>query len=116
MRIVRRHLRRGVAAWFVCHALAFSALAPRDCCAAHGHRETAAPACHEATPPADACQLTGACDAPAAALSAVLLQGATLVWPGVTAPRGYRSDVSRCRDQRRLVRLVHPPDAPPPRF
>ncbi len=37
MRAVRRHLRLGAATWLVCHVLAFSALAPRDCCAAHAH-------------------------------------------------------------------------------
>ena len=37
MRVVRRHLRFGAATWLVCHVLAFSALLPRDCCAAHAH-------------------------------------------------------------------------------
>jgi hypothetical protein len=57
MRQVRRHLRRGVAGWLLAHALTFTALLPRDCCAAHAHAahgdhaaqaaEAAAPACHE---------------------------------------------------------------------
>ena len=34
MHVVRRHLRFGAATWLVCHVLAFSALVPRDCCAA----------------------------------------------------------------------------------
>ncbi len=116
MRIVRRHLRRGVAAWLLCYALAFSALAPRDCCAAHGHRDAAAPACHELVPAADPCQLTGTCDAPATALSAVLLQGATLAAPVPAAPivatpgRGY----SATRASSPALSL--PPDAPPPRI
>ncbi|MGD9904853.1 MAG: hypothetical protein AB7U83_15420 [Vicinamibacterales bacterium] len=42
MRVVRRHLRLGAATWLVCHALAFSALLPRDCCAAHAHSGAAA--------------------------------------------------------------------------
>lgn len=42
MRVVRRHLRWGAATWLMCHVLAFSALLPRDCCAAHAH--AAAPA------------------------------------------------------------------------
>lgn len=37
MIFVRRHLRRGVVAWLLCHALTFTALLPRDCCAAHAH-------------------------------------------------------------------------------
>lgn len=56
MSFVRRHLRRGVAVWLMCHALAFTALVPRDCCAAHRHgapshdeasAATDAPPCHE---------------------------------------------------------------------
>ncbi|HUU32856.1 MAG TPA: hypothetical protein VMW48_02270 [Vicinamibacterales bacterium] len=47
MRVVRRHLRRGIVAWLVCHALTFTALVPRDCCVAHGH---AAPANDESAP------------------------------------------------------------------
>lgn len=60
MRLIRRQLRRGVVAWLACHALTFTALVPRDCCAAHAHgraaheppvesaaAETGAP-CHEA--------------------------------------------------------------------
>lgn len=60
---VRRHLRRGVFAWLVCHALTFTALFPRDCCALHAHGTPAggnavavdgdAPPCHE-TPAAPA--------------------------------------------------------------
>ena len=42
MRMVRRHLRGGAATWLVCHVLAFSALVPRDCCAAHAHGAAAA--------------------------------------------------------------------------
>ncbi len=37
MSFVRRHLRRGVTAWLLCHALTLSALVPRDCCAMHAH-------------------------------------------------------------------------------
>ena len=40
--MVRRHLRFGAATWLICHVLAFSALLPRDCCAAHAHGATAA--------------------------------------------------------------------------
>ena len=42
MHVVRRHLRFGAATWLVCHVLAFSALLPRDCCAAHAHGAAAA--------------------------------------------------------------------------
>lgn len=64
MQFVRRHLRKGTSVWLMCHALTFTALVPRDCCAAHAH--AAAPAsshgshaaasggvapCHEAAAP-----------------------------------------------------------------
>lgn len=54
MTLVRRHLRRGVVAWLACHVLTFTALVPRDCCAAHGHAEVPAAraAHHEAAMPA----------------------------------------------------------------
>ncbi len=51
MVLVRRHLRRGVVAWLVCHALTFAALIPRDCCAAHGHAVAAAGEAEDGTPP-----------------------------------------------------------------
>jgi hypothetical protein len=37
MSLVRRYLRRGAVAWLACYALTFTALMPRDCCAAHAH-------------------------------------------------------------------------------
>jgi len=43
MSLVRRHLRRGVVVWLACHALTFSALVPRDCCAAHEHAAMSSP-------------------------------------------------------------------------
>lgn len=54
MTLVRRHLRRGVVAWLACHVLAFTALVPRDCCAAHAHADVPAAhaAHHEAAAPA----------------------------------------------------------------
>lgn len=71
MRMVRRHLRSGVTAWLVCHALAFTTLVPRECCAAHGHQPrdaTSAPAseavpCHDAAPTMPVAG--GHCDMPA---------------------------------------------------
>ena len=71
MRVVRRHLRSGIAAWLVCHALAFTTLVPRECCAAHGHepRVAASAPAGEAVPCHDAASTTpvaGAhCDMPA---------------------------------------------------
>ena len=115
---VRRHLRRGVTAWLLCHALAFSALVPRDCCAAHAHahRDAGAPACHELAPAAALCQLTGTCDAPATALSAVLLQGVTLAALVPAAPLVATSREAAPPPARRLLHLSLPPDAPPPRI
>lgn len=43
MSLVRRHLRRSVVAWLACHALTFTALVPRDCCAAHAHAVASSP-------------------------------------------------------------------------
>lgn len=75
MSLVRRYLRRGVVAWLVCHALTFTALVPRDCCAAHGHAALASdetapsagdvPPCHEAVaepapPPGAHCDMAAA--------------------------------------------------------
>ena len=146
-------MRLGAATWLVCHVLAFSALLPRDCCAAHAHGATAArrrprpitPAHdmgagrrrhdHHAAPVADhadgaqcpmrgadgtpcpmhdggvaspaACQMTGVCNQPAAALAAVLMQAA--VPPAVFAlvPRDSRTD--RARAPRRAAPLARRP-------
>ena len=156
MRTVRRHLRFGAATWLACHVLAFSALLPRDCCAAHAHVgaapvDTAAvdhsahgmPAAtgheHHASPAPDgaqcpmrgadgtpcpmhdsgasplACQMTGVCNQPAAALAAVLMQAA--VPPAVFAlvPRSTDSLVARTADEQPRT-LAVPPDSPPPRL
>ena len=157
MRVVRRHLRFGAATWLVCHVLAFSALLPRDCCAAHAHAGAAAvdqvvvdhsahgmPAAtgheHHVSPaPGDgaqcpmrdadgtpcpmhdggasplACQMTGVCNQPAAALAAVLMQAA--VPPAVFAlvPRSTDPLVARVADEQ-LRTLAVPPDSPPPRL
>ncbi len=159
MRVVRQHLRLGVATWLVCHVLAFSALLPRDCCAAHAHGAAAgtaaadhsahgvAPATgghdHHAMPAADhaegascpmrgpdgapcpmhsggaaspaACQMTGVCNQPAAALAAVLMQAA--VPPAVFAlvPRDFAA-WSAVRADQHPHALAVPPDSPPPRL
>ena len=156
MRVVRRHLRFGAATWLVCHVLAFSALLPRDCCAAHTHAGAAVvdqvavdhsahglPAAtgheHHASPAAEdgaqcpmradgtpcpmhdgggstaACQMTGVCNQPAAALAAVLMQAA--VPPAVFAlvPRSAHIRVARAADEQRHS-LAVPPDSPPPRL
>jgi hypothetical protein len=84
MSFVRRHLGRGVTAWLLCHALTFTALVPRDCCAAHAHAtdgpaathdhaamagpagEADAAPCHEAAAPVAATPAPGDhCDMPA---------------------------------------------------
>lgn len=84
MSFVRRHLRRGVTAWLLCHALTFTALVSGDCCAAHAHAtdgsatphhhaamstpagEADAPPCHETGAPVAATPAPGDhCDMPA---------------------------------------------------
>jgi hypothetical protein len=158
MRAVRRHLRLGVATWLMCHVLAFSALAPRDCCAAHAHGtattgadvdhsahgQPAAPAAgheHHAAPahadgaqcpmrgpdgapcpmhgggaaaPA-ACQMTGVCNQPAAALAAVLMQAAVPQAPFALLPRAAALVTSATVDDQPFS-LAVPPDSPPPRL
>lgn len=123
MSAVRRHLRRGVMAWLVCHALTFSALMPRDCCAAHAHaaRAEAAPdgdaACpmHDGAAPEADCAMAGTCQAPGAALAAVLLQAAVLEPVTHVTPR--LSLVARPQPRTASPRtLASPPDAPPPRL
>lgn len=160
MRAVRRHLRLGAATWLVCHVLAFSALAPRDCCAAHAHgvaaAETstavdhsahgmpAAPAAghdhHAASTEADdaqcpmrgadgapcpmhdggsaapvACQMTGVCNQPAAALAAVLMPAAVPQAPFALLPRAAALVTSATADDQPHS-LAVPPDSPPPRL
>ncbi len=121
MTAVRRHLRAGAVAWLVCHALAFSALVPRDCCAAHAHaaRESAPAddaACpmHDAAPPASSCAMSGTCQAPGAALAAVLFQAAVVEPVAHLSP--HLSPAARPRPRDVVSRtLATPPDAPPPR-
>lgn len=127
MRAVRRHLRAGVAAWLVCHALTFSALLPRDCCAAHAHAAHAAaptpddasgnpcPMHHAPAPAQDDCRLAGACNAPAAALSAVLLQSGTPPAPLCLLPDVWTPRVRSIPSAERPLALSAPPDPPPPR-
>ena len=159
MRVVRRHLRLGAATWLMCHVLAFSALAPRDCCAAHahgavatraaadvdhsahgqpaattaGHEHHAAPAhadgaqcpmrgpdgvpcpMHDGGAAPAACQMTGVCNQPAAALAAVLMQAAVPQSAFALLPRdAQRLTIVAADDQPRS--LAVPPDSPPPRL
>jgi hypothetical protein len=161
MRTLRRHLRLGVATWLACHVLAFSALLPRNCCAAHahgpatsastgadhsahaGHAMPAALATAHASPGAaesfdgascpmrgadgapcpmhesgaapDACQMTGVCNQPAAALAAVLMQSAVPPAVFVLQPHHAGLMVSPAADVQPLS-LALPPDSPPPRL
>ncbi len=156
MRAVRRHLRAGAATWLICHVLAFSAMVPRDCCAAHAHAAVAAEAPadhsghdmgaaahahHQAPVPAHAdgaqcpmraadgtpcpmhdgssspaaCQMTGVCNQPAAALAAVLMQAAVPPAPFALVPRAAQVIAPRASDEQRHS-LAVPPDSPPPRL
>jgi hypothetical protein len=149
MSVVRRHLRRGASLWLVYYALTFTALVPRDCCAAHAHaaeshdgaseESAGAPPCHETaetssggghtempvdgaacpmhaagTMPAD-CEMSGVCDAPEAALAAILLQWAVPV-SATTLPQPLiEGDLYRGGNVS-AASLAIPPDAPPPRL
>lgn len=154
MTFVRRHLRRGVTVWLMCHALAFTALVPRDCCAAHAHAAPeqagseagAEPApCHDlpaapapgthcemaaadgaacpmhrspqpsaSTPSASDCAMSGSCQAPAAALAAVMLQAAVLV-PALEVTPLADPQTARASLDVSARSLAIPPDSPPPR-
>jgi len=161
MHVVRRHLRTGAATWLICHVLAFSALLPRDCCAAHAHagapgeaavdhsahagHETAAtghehhgsaaPAAadegaycpmrgadgapcpmHDSGPAAPAaCQMTGVCNQPSAALAAVLMQSAVPPAGFALLPDEISVTLATAADDQPLA-LAVPPDSPPPRL
>lgn len=158
MRVVRRQLRLGAATWLVCHVLAFSALAPRDCCAAHAHGSSAetsvvdhsahgmpaTPAAghehHAASAESDgaecpmrgadgapcpmhgggaaapaACQMTGVCNQPAAALAAVLMQSAVPQTAFALLPRDAVRFSTVAADVQPFS-LAVPPDSPPPRL
>ena len=161
MRVLRRHLRLGAATWLICQVLAFSALAPRDCCAAHAHgaassssaavghsahgTAAATPAGHEhhaASAPAEAdgaqcpmrgpdgapcpmhggeaaapaaCQMTGVCNQPAAALAAVLMQAAVPQAVFALLPRDAAGYTLAAADDQPFS-LAVPPNSPPPRL
>lgn len=139
MTLIRRHLRRGVVGWLVCHVLTFTALVPRDCCAAHASTE--APPCHDMTAAAPApvmgdhcdmpasdgaacpmhgatsaagCAMAGVCHVADAALAAVLWQAAvTPVAPVLAAPAV--APAPHVAIAALSIALALPPDSPPPR-
>lgn len=115
MRGIRRRLRLSAVVWLVCHVLSFSALLPRDCCAAHAHAAVDDALCathHAGTGGGE--QMTGACNAPGAALAAVLMQAAVPGVPFALSLRAPVAVVSGVADERPLG-LFAPPDSPPPR-
>lgn len=124
MALIRRHLRRGVVAWLVCHALTYTALVPRDCCAAHAHAaranavsvdDAACPMHEGGATPSGPCAIAGTCQAPGAALAAVLLQAAVL--EPVAHVRVHLRPIAGTRPGTTSTRtLATPPDAPPPRL
>lgn len=94
MRLIRRQLRRGVVAWLACHVLTFTALVPRDCCAAHAHGRAADEPPVESAAPAEAgapCHETAASPAPEAHCDMATADGAACPMhrPGA-APVGCR--------------------------
>lgn len=141
MRSVRRHLPRVVVSWLFCYAIAFTAVVPRDCCAAHARAAHHSPdaATHDSThashavpshahcqmaehdaaacpmhQPAAPCLMTGACDTPTAILQAVLLGPAVLSAPETFVPLTAPSPWLPSRHAQ-PVSLAIPPDAPPPK-
>jgi hypothetical protein len=86
MKVLRRQLRSWTIAWLFFHVASYSALLPRDCCAAHAHRpkplqttQSDNATCamhHEAPQPEPAseteCSLRGTCRGPLAALNSLL--------------------------------------------
>lgn len=139
MRSARRHLPRVVVSWLFCYAIAFTALVPRECCAAHAraahdgsdaaargstHASHGVPSnahCkmpeHDSCPmhhPAVPCAMTGACDTPMAILEAVLLGPAVLTAEQTFVPLTSPSPWLPARPVQ-PVSLAIPPDAPPPK-
>lgn len=113
MILVRRHLRRGVVAWLVCHVLTFTALVPRDCCAAHAHGRVTTPSA--STPGGAAASATAEppCHEAAAAVApAPAAEGDHCDMPhadGAACPmhRGGAAGAAGCR----LSGVCHAPDA-----
>lgn len=139
MAVLRRRLRLCVTLWLVSQVASLSALAPRDCCASHQPAE-AEHACHEnararlcpmraadgtpcpmhrdsaqeSLPESDRCELRGSCNAPSAALHALLWSPGVLAAAPAAAPDTLVVTVPLAPRERPLGLLL-PPESPPPR-
>ena len=134
MAVFRQRLRVFALAWLVFQAASFSAVVPRDCCAAH---RPAAKSCHEPQPAthcpmqasngarcpmhrghdggeSPACQLRGSCGGPMSALVTLLATHGILSDPPSISP-AIDAQIVSAIDAERLVAKRTPPDPPPPR-
>jgi hypothetical protein len=127
---MRARLRSCTVAWLLCHVASYSALFPKDCCAAHAHRtprvqEAAQPAdqatceMHHAEPAPEPaaepeCSLRGTCAGPMATLASLLSnQGVLPTYASVARDSSTETHDARVREN--AVSLFISPDAPPPR-
>jgi hypothetical protein len=116
--------------WLLCYVASYSALLPRDCCAAHAHRSRptaakAAEAAADATcslhhapepepPPPAECSLRGTCGGPIAALASFLSSHGIL--PGtVDVNRDANITTFALHIRENATSLAVAPDPHPPR-
>lgn len=117
-------------AWLLCHVASYSALLPRDCCAAHAHRPAAVQdvgkkgatvtcdmhhAEAAAAPAAEPeCSLRGTCAGPMAALASLFSNQGILPAAVVLTPASS-TETTPSRLRENVVSLFLSPDSPPPR-
>jgi hypothetical protein len=128
MKVLRRQLRSWTFAWLLFHVASYSALLPRDCCAAHAHKPAPAPAApasdnatcamhHDTTPPQPArdaeCSLRGACRGPLAAINSFFSAFGVLPDSLALAPDDSATIVARWNEESTLSQAVSPDPRPP---
>jgi hypothetical protein len=124
---LRKHLRLWTSAWLVCQIATYSALLPRDCCAAHAHRakpveaaqespDGATCAMHHAEPdpkPVEECSWRGTCGGPLSALAALFAHQGILPASVVVARETPSAALSVQPRERAASHLIQPDPQPP---
>jgi hypothetical protein len=118
MDAIRRKLRLGAALWLLSQAASLSAFAPMACC--DGRHGAAAVqqggSCHRAPVKARCeCRLRSACPGTSSNLLAIFSNHGVLPAPVAVPADGQTADAP-ASGAARLVRLLIPPDLPPPRI
>lgn len=118
MDAIRRKLRIGAALWLLSQAASLSAFAPMACCdGRHGAAVVQqGSSCHRAPVKARCeCRLRSACPGASSNLLAIFANHGVL--PGLTSsPADVRVEGTSAVPAARVVRLLIPPDLPPPRL